>query len=144
MTGVEQTLPGLVAPGHFTSIGSRMPPSYSQPLPARNGTFQVGIPSAVDKPPLSERKMRLVCFALRPVGQFRIIVWAEITCGRAGAGAANVYIESLSLGQILSGAEVPLAEKARGVTGLFQRLSKCHLFQRQMIEIFGRQHLASS
>src|SRR5439155_515523 len=84
------------------------------------------------------REPLIEVFAVGPVSQFRVVVWAEITCRRAGARAANVHIESLRLWQILSCAEVPLAEKACGVTGFFQRFRRCYLFQRQMIEIFGR------
>ncbi len=60
-TGVSQTLPGLVTPGARMIIGSRTPPSYSQPLPERNGRLLVG-PGlrSVQRPPLSEKKQTTV------------------------------------------------------------------------------------
>ena len=40
--------------------GSRVPPSYIQPLPSDKGALQVGEPSEVARPPLSEVKMMTV------------------------------------------------------------------------------------
>ena len=54
MIGTRQKLSGRVTPGHLTIIGSRVPPSYIQPLPSASGSLQVGLPSAVARPPLSE------------------------------------------------------------------------------------------
>ena len=49
--------------GQRMIVATRMPPSYSQPLPARSGTFDVGRPSAVDRPPLSDVNSTIVFFA---------------------------------------------------------------------------------
>ena len=43
-------MPGRVTPGHLMMYGSRIPPSYSQPLPPRSGRLEVGEPSEVDEP----------------------------------------------------------------------------------------------
>ena len=39
MTGESQVESGFVTPGATTISGSRTPPSYGQPLPARSGKF---------------------------------------------------------------------------------------------------------
>ncbi len=55
--GVLLTVPGFVIPGHFTSSGTRVPPSYRYPLPSRKGALMVeGVfgPSSTLRPPLSE------------------------------------------------------------------------------------------
>ena len=59
MTGTSQVLPGSTTPGQRTMTGTRMPPSYGQPLPARSGALCVG-PSS---PPLSDVKMTNVLSA---------------------------------------------------------------------------------
>ena len=61
--GLRETLPGMVTPGARMMVGSRTPPSYSQPLPARSGRLQPGPdrprPSVLS-PPLSLKKMTTV------------------------------------------------------------------------------------
>src|SRR4051812_49566053 len=37
LTGVSQTDPAAILPGHQTTVGSRMPPSRVEPFPPRNG-----------------------------------------------------------------------------------------------------------
>ena len=61
--GVCDTLPGWVTPGARMSVGSRTPPSYSQPLPARSGRLQPGPKRPrcrVLRPPLSLKNMTTV------------------------------------------------------------------------------------
>ena len=53
VTGTSLVVPGRTTPGQRTINGTRMPPSYTNPFPARSGRFDVGAPSAVDRPPLS-------------------------------------------------------------------------------------------
>jgi hypothetical protein len=53
LTGAVTTLPGRATPGQRTISGTRIPPSYIQPLPARSGRLEVGEPSLVERPPLS-------------------------------------------------------------------------------------------
>ena len=68
-----QVVAGWVTPGHLTMSGSRMPPSYSHPLPPRSGTFEVGDPSAVERPPLSDMKMTAVRSAMPNSSSFFVI-----------------------------------------------------------------------
>ncbi|MCP3861381.1 MAG: iron-containing alcohol dehydrogenase, partial [Phycisphaeraceae bacterium] len=43
MTGLPQTEPGRVTPGHWMIQGTRMPPSYNDPLCPRRGRFVVAL-----------------------------------------------------------------------------------------------------
>ena len=49
IAGSSLVLPGGVTPGHETISGTRTPPSYAEPLPARSGRLSV----TGRRPPLS-------------------------------------------------------------------------------------------
>jgi len=59
-----QRLSGAATPGQRTIRGSRVPPSYIQPLPSASGALQVGLPSEGASPPLSEVKTTTVSSAM--------------------------------------------------------------------------------
>src|SRR3954469_21524715 len=61
--GVSHVLPAFVTPGQRMMLATRIPPSYIQPLPPRNGKFDVEYPSAVDNPPLSDVNNTIVLSA---------------------------------------------------------------------------------
>ena len=68
LTTAAVVVPALTRAGHLTISGTRMPPSYSQPFPSRNGPLYVaGVlgPSVVASPPLSELKITSV-FSVEP------------------------------------------------------------------------------
>ena len=65
LIGTSLVEPAFVIHGTRQIHGSRMPPSYIQPLPPRSGRLLVGIPSLVDRPPLSDVNTTIV-FSVSP------------------------------------------------------------------------------
>src|SRR5690606_9813153 len=60
ITGFLETDCGRTTVGHFTTKGIRIPPSYTDPLPDRNGALCVSdsppLGGTRDNPPLSDKK----------------------------------------------------------------------------------------
>ena len=67
--GTVEMRPASMTPGHDTIVGTRTPPSYNHPLPARRGKQEVGaglrLLLRVESPPLSEVNITMVS-SIRP------------------------------------------------------------------------------
>ena len=60
ITGSAALDPAMIFPFQYMISGTLMPPSYNQPFPAFKGALDVGLPSAVLNPPLSDVKITSV------------------------------------------------------------------------------------
>ena len=119
ITGVLISFPAGTVPFQERIIGTRIPPSYSQPFPARSGKLVVGLPSAVERPPLSEKNTMMVfsanpCFSISS----NTTLYAQWTPVLASTGSPNQEVFQGALAVMILGSLLIVLTGTRRITTL--------------------------